>query len=286
VIELAGDARPGVDPRPEPPLYDSARRPPPALEELIALWQYRDLVVQLIRRDIVTRYKRSMLGVMWTLLNPLGTMLILTVVFSRAFSAGRSYPAYVLAGLLAWNFFSHTTLTAIRQLGSSGILIRRIYLPRTIFAVAAVGTGLLNLLVGLVPLFGIMLLTGVPLRPSILFLPVPIVALVAFALGVGLLVSVLAVNFNDTAELYGILLPTFLYLTPIIYPRRILPDTASWLVDANPLHHLVAFFRTPLYEGRLPDPASGAFALGTAAAALLVGWLVFTARADALASRI
>lgn len=285
-------APPAVEasPRPGPgagtPLYDSARQSSPAIEELIALWRYRDLVVQLVRRDIVTRYKRSVLGVLWTLLNPLGTMLILTVVFSNAFAAGRRYPAYVLSGLLAWNFFAHTTVAAIRQLGSSGVLIRRIYLPRTVFAVAGVGTGLLNLLLGLVPLCGIMLVTGVPIRPSILFLPVSILALAAFTLGVGLAVSVLAVNFSDTAELYGILLPALLYLTPIIYPRSILPPTAHWLVDANPIHHLVAFFRTPLYEGRLPDPASGAIALGTAAGALLVGWMLFTARADGLASRI
>jgi ABC-type polysaccharide/polyol phosphate export permease len=286
VAELAGTARPGAEPRLERPSYDSARRPPPALEELVALWRYRDLVVQLVRRDIVTRYKRSVLGVLWTLLNPLGTMLILTVVFSRAFAAGRSYPVYVLTGLLAWNFFAHTTVAAIRHLSSSGVLIRRIYLPRTIFAVAAVGIGLLNFLLGLVPLCGIMLVTGVPLRPSLFFLPVSIAALAAFTLGVGLLVSVLAVNFSDTAEIYGILLPALLYLTPIIYPRSILPATADWLVGANPIHHLVALFRTPLYEGRLPDPASGAVALGTAAAALLLGWLVFTARADRLASQI
>lgn len=268
-------------------LYDSARRRPPAVEELVSLWQYRDLVVQMVRRDLVTRYKRSVLGVLWTLLNPLGTMVILSLVFSRAFDAGRAYPAYVLTGLLAWNFFAQSTVAAIRHLATGGPLFRHIYLPRTVFAVSAIGTGLLNLLVGLIPLFGIMLVIGVPIRPAILFLPVSILVLAAFALGIGLLLSALAADFSDTAEIYGILLPAFFYLTPIIYPREILPTSAqAWLVGANPVYHLVALFRTPLYEGRLPDPASGAIALGTAAAALLTGWLVFTARADALASRI
>ena len=96
-------------------LYDSARRPMPALEELVALWAYRDLVVQLVRRDLVARYKRSVLGVLWTLLNPLGTMAILVVVFSRAFGADWTYPAYVLAGLMGWNFFAQTTLGAARD---------------------------------------------------------------------------------------------------------------------------------------------------------------------------
>ena len=274
--------------RPAPPqVYDSARRPPPALEELIALWAYRDLVVQLVRRDLVARYKRSVLGVLWTLLNPLGTMVILVVVFSRAFAADRTYPAYVLAGLLGWSFFAQTTLGAGRHLAAGGHLIRRIYLPRTVFAVAAIGTGLLNLLLSLIPLLGIMLITGVPIRPTIFFLPVSIVILAAFALGVGLVLSALAVDFTDAVELYGVLLPALLYLTPIIYPKEILPTAVRpWLVEANPLNHLVALFRVPLCEGRFPDGVSCLVAGGTAAAALLIGWFLFTARADGLASRL
>ena len=268
-------------------VYDSARRPMPALEELVALWAYRDLVVQLVRRDLVARYKRSVLGVLWTLLNPLGTMAILVVVFSRAFGADWTYPAYVLAGLMGWNFFAQTTLGAARQLAAGGHLIRRIYLPRTVFAVAAIGTGLLNLSLTLIPLIGIMLVTGVPIRLTIFFLPVSIVILAAFALGVGLLLSTLAVDFSDAVELYGLLLPALLYLTPIIYPKKILPEAAQpWLVDANPLNHLVALFRVPLCEGRLPDGISCLVALGAATAALLAGWFLFTARADGLASRL
>ncbi len=267
--------------------YDSARRPPRALEELFALWAYRDLLVQLVRRDLVARYKRSVLGVLWTLLNPLGTMVILVVVFSRAFGAGRTYPVYVLAGLLGWSFFAQTSLSAARQLAAGAHLIRRIYLPRTVFALAALGTGLVNLSLSLLPLLGIMLVTGVPIRPTILFLPVSIVTLAAFTLGVGLVLSTLAVDFNDAIELYSIFLPALLYLTPIIYPKEILPAAARpWLVDVNPLNHLVALFRLPLYEGRLPSVTACLVAFGTATAVLLVGWFLFTARADGLASRL
>jgi ABC-2 type transport system permease protein len=268
-------------------VYDSARRLPAASEELVSLWAYRDLLVQLVRRDLVARYKRSVLGVLWTLLNPLGTMVILVVVFSHTFAVGRTYPAYVLAGLLGWNFFAQTTLTAARQLTAGAHLIRRIYLPRTVFAVAATGTGILNLLLALIPLVGIMLVTGVPVRPTILFLPVSIAIFAAFTLGVGLALSALAVDFNDATELFSILLPALLYLTPIIYPKEILPASARpWLVEANPLNHLVGLLRTPICDGRLPDGASCLIAFGTAAAALLIGWLVFTARADGLVSRL
>jgi ABC-type polysaccharide/polyol phosphate export permease len=284
--ELPGTAWIGAADDPWPS-YDSARQAPPFAEEARQLWARRDLVVQLVRRDIVTRYKRSVLGVLWTLLNPLGTMAVLAVVFSRAFGIGQSYPVYVLSGLLAWSFFAQTTLTAMRQLMSGGPMIRRIYVPRTVFAVVATGTGLVNLVLSLLPLAVIMAVTGVPLRPAVLCLPVGILALAAFTLGVALALSVLSVYFTDAAELYGIVLPAMLYLTPIIYPAQILPEAARpWLVDANPLHHLVSLFRTPLYEGRLPEASSAAVALVVALVVLLAGWAVFTARAGDVAARI
>ena len=272
---------------PAVPLYDSAVRPSPLVEELVELWRYRDLIVQLVRRDVVARYKRSVLGVLWTLLNPIGTMVILAVVFSHAFAGQRAYPAYVLCGLLAWNFLSQTTLSAMRQLVAAGGLLRRIYVPRTVFAAAAVGTGLVNLVLGLVPLLGIMLVSGVAIRPSVLAVPLAILTLAAVALGVGLALSVLAVYFNDAAELYTMLIPALFYLTPIIYPVGILPASVRrWLVTANPIHHLVSLFRTPLYEGHLPDPLTVTVGLGSALIALVTGWAIFTARADHIANRI
>lgn len=137
--------------------YDSARRPPPAVEELQALWRYRDLVVQLVRRDLVARYKRSVLGIAWTMLNPLGMMLVLTLVFSHLFRTVPAYPAYVLIGLMAWNFFAQSTVMAMRQLVWGGTLLQRIYMPRTTFAVSAVGTGLVNLVFAFIPLLVVLL---------------------------------------------------------------------------------------------------------------------------------
>jgi ABC-type polysaccharide/polyol phosphate export permease len=97
-------------------IYDSARRGPPAIDELREIFNYRNLLFQLVRRDVLTRYKRSVLGIAWTMLNPLGIMLIMSVVFSRAFGQGITYAAYVLSGLVVWNFFSQTTNSAMVQL--------------------------------------------------------------------------------------------------------------------------------------------------------------------------
>lgn len=269
------------------PIYDTANRGPAAIEELRELWRYQNLVAQLVRRDILTRYKRSVLGVAWTMLNPLGTMLVLTVVFSFAFGTGPGYAAYVLSGLLAWNFFSQTTTAAISHLVWGGGLLHRIYVPPTAFALAAIGTGLVNLFLSLVPMLVVMLVTHTPIRPTVLFIPLPILFLALFALGVGLLLSTAAVFFPDVAEMYQIVLTAWMYLTPIIYPESILPPLAQvWLPRLNPLYPLVQLFRLPLFDGRLPTLAEFWPAALVSLLALAIGWLAFTRKTDEFAYRL
>src|SRR5215813_10034882 len=140
-------------------IYDSAKRGSPALDEIRGILQYRDLIYQLVRRDIVTRYKLSILGIGWTMLQPLGMMVVMTLVFSNLFQSIKGYPSYILSGLIAWTFFSQTTTAAIHQIVWGGTLLHRIYLPRTSFAVSAIGTGVINLIFSLVPLMVIMLIT-------------------------------------------------------------------------------------------------------------------------------
>jgi ABC-type polysaccharide/polyol phosphate export permease len=130
--------------------YDSAKRGSVALEELRGLWQYRDLVIQLVRRDIVSRYKRSVLGIAWSMLNPLGMMAVLTIVFSQFFHSTESYPVYILSGLIAWNFFAFATSEAMTQIVWGAALLRRIYMPRTAFVVSTVGAAMVNLVLSLV----------------------------------------------------------------------------------------------------------------------------------------
>lgn len=262
-------------------IYDSAKRGSVALEELRSLWQYRDLILQLIRRNIVSRYKRSVLGVTWTMLNPLGNMLVLTLVFSQLFNRVEGYPVYVLSGLIAWNFFAQTTNNAMDQTVWGSSLLHRIYVPRTVFVVSAAGTGLVNLAISLIPLVLIMLLVAIPFQWSLLFLPVDMLLLAAFSLGIGLLLSAWAIYFPDIAEMYRVVLFAWMYLTPIIYPQDIIPETYRfWFLHLNPMYYFIEIFRRPIYGDA---PLSG-WILGGAAtiaiATLLIGWLVFNARAD------
>jgi ABC-2 type transport system permease protein len=262
-------------------IYDSAKRGSPALDEIRGILQYRDLIYQLVRRDIVTRYKRSVFGIAWTMLQPLGMMVVMTLVFSNLFQSVEGYPSYILSGLIAWTFFSQTTTAAIHQIVWGGTLLHRIYLPRTSFAVSAIGTGVINLLFSLVPLIVIMLITGRPIQWSIIFVPVAMILLAAFALGVGLILSTLAIYFPDVTEMYQIILLAWMYVTPIIYPTEILPVAYRfWITNLNPMYHLIQIFRMPLYEGVLPGWIEIAIAGGVALVTLTLGWLFFAKKAD------
>jgi ABC-type polysaccharide/polyol phosphate export permease len=181
------------------PIYDSARKVPHALQELQEAVSHQHLIFQLVRRDILTRYKRSFLGVAWTMLNPLGIMLIMSFVFSHIFGQVHSYPAFILSGLVAWNFFAQSTTSAMSSLVWGGGLLQRIYIPRASFGISAIGSGLVNLLLSFVPLLLVMAVTGAPIRITVLFLPVSLLLLAFFTLGLGLAISTMAIYFPDVA---------------------------------------------------------------------------------------
>lgn len=270
-------------------VYDSTRRGSVFFDELREIINYRYLIMQLVRRDILTRYKRSFLGVAWTMLNPLGMMLVWTIAFSQFFRSADlpSYPSFVLNGLLAWTFFSQTTTASMVNLVWGGGLLNRIYIPRTSFAIAAMGTGLVNIGLSMVPLMLVMLVTGLPIHWSILFIPISLLILAFFALGVGLLISTLAVYFPDIAEMYQIVLIAWMFLTPVMYPETILPLAyRTYITMLNPMYHLVKLFRIPLYYGRLPTWFELLVPLTFSLVVLIIGWYVFVRKSDEFAYRI
>ena len=266
--------------------YDSAQLVPHALQELREAINYRHLLFQLIRRDILTRYRRSVLGVAWTMLNPLGIMLVLSFVFSQIFTATRAYPAYILSGLMAWNFFSQSTTSAMNSLVWGGGLLQRIYIPRASFGISAIGSGMINLVLSFVPLVIVMVITGAPVRITAAFLPVSILLLASFTLGLGLMISTVAVYFPDVAEMYQIILIAWMYLTPIIYPETAIPQKYQLILHLNPLYYLVKLWRVPLYDGRWPIWNEVWPAMLIAFGMLLAGWLIFTSKSDEFAYRV
>ena len=212
----------------------------------------------------------------------------MTIAFNQLFKADVPYyPLYVLSGLVMWNFFSQATTAAMVNLVWGGGLMSRIYFPRTSFAVSAMITGMVNLLLSFVPLLLIFVFLGAPLRWPILLFPLPLLIAAAFALGFGLLLSTLAVYFPDVAEMYQIALTAWMYITPIIYPEKILPEQYRWLVTRlNPMYHIVRLFRAIVYEGRVPLWVEVWPALLLSIVILVVGWWVFAKKSDQFAYRV
>jgi ABC-type polysaccharide/polyol phosphate export permease len=269
-------------------IYDSAQRVPHALDELRQVIQYRNLIAQLTKRDILARYKRSLLGVAWTMLNPLGTMLVLTIAFSQILRFNiPGYAAFVLGGLVAWNFFAQSTTASMVNLVWGGGLLKRIYIPRSAFALAAMGTALVNLILSLAPMIVVMLIVGVPVRLSMLFLPIPCLILVLFSMGIGLLISTWAIYFPDIAEMYQIILSAWFYLNPIIYDDAMLPANLKfWFQSFNPMYNIIRLFRLPIYDGRLPTWEELLPSLLLSITVFIVGWFIFTSRSDEFAYRV
>jgi ABC-2 type transport system permease protein len=250
----------------------------------VSLLPYRDLVRELVRRELRIRYRRSLLGFSWTMLQPLLMMLVLQVAFSTIFRFDvANYPVYVLAGLLFWNFFAQSIVHSMNSLRSSAALISRLPVPKAVFPVAAIASGLINLFFALVPLLAIIVFTGHPLRPALLFLPVAIAIAAMFTLGAGLLLSPLAVFFNDVVELIGVLLQLAMFLTPVVYPMAIVPDRWRVLLRFNPLRSILEIFRDPIYYGKIPPLSHLAVALASALVMLLVGLWVFRKSARRIA---
>jgi homopolymeric O-antigen transport system permease protein len=267
-------------------IYDSSRLGVPAIEELRELWNFRNLLYQITRRNIVVRYKRSVLGIAWTMLNPLGTTLILTIVFSKMFNGGPHYAPYVLSGLICWTFFAQTSSDAMTNLIWGEGLIKRIYMPRTIFAVSAIGTGIINLVFSLVPLIFVMLVTGLVPKPILLLLPVPTLFLSMFSLGIGLILSTIAIYFADMAQMYGILLTAWMYLSPVIYTVDMLPQKYIWIIKLNPMYYIINLFRMPIYDQVVPTLSQLLIPAVISLVTLLIGWLFFASKADEFAYRI
>jgi ABC-2 type transport system permease protein len=272
-------ARPGAV-----PLYDSGAPRSRALEEARALWTYRGLVHELVVRDIKVRYKRSVLGVAWTMLAPLLNMVALTLVFSTILKQQiTNYPVFFMTGAIFWAFFSQTTSTAASQTQDSNEIAKRIYIPRSVFVASAVGVGLVNLALSIVPLLIILVVTHFPIYTSWAFLPVAVVIEALFAAGVGLWLFTFASRFSDVREMYLVIVQTWFFLTPIVYHPAIVPAKFRFALWLNPLYYLVQIFRKPIYDGVLPSAALLGVSVAISAVVFVSGWIYFSNRAERFA---
>lgn len=218
------------------------------------IYKYKYLLYELVIRDIKKKYRRSILGILWSVLNPLLMMSVTAMVFSTIFRFSiANYPLYILVGQIMFTFFSESTTFAMTSIIDNGSLLKKIYIPKYLFPLSRVSSSGVNLLFTLPALIIIILVTGQPLSWGMLSFIIPLFLLFAFCLGFGLLLATMVVYFRDVCHLYGVFISLMSYATPIFYPENIVPEKYSWLFKLNPLYYYSKAFRQSLYSGILPD---------------------------------
>jgi ABC-type polysaccharide/polyol phosphate export permease len=252
-----------------------------SLEEAKEIFRYRELLRNLVSRDIKKRYKRSALGFLWVMLDPLLMLLIFYVVFSRFFGKSvAGYSAYVMSGIIMWQFFSQGTKAASLAFIQNRTLINKIYLPKAIFPLSVVAASLMHFIFSLVPLFIILLSSGTKLGFNLALLPYVVFIVFIFSFGMALTVSTLAVFFHDVIFIYDVLLMGWMYLSAIFYPVSILPEKLQVLMFLNPIYDFISLFRASLYDTSYLTAehiiAGSAFAL----LSLLIGWGIYHRNRD------
>jgi ABC-type polysaccharide/polyol phosphate export permease len=252
-----------------------------SLEEAKEIFRYRELLRNLVSRDIKKRYKRSALGFLWVMLDPLLMLLIFYVIFSGLFgnSVGK-YSAYVMSGIILWQFFSQGTKQASFAFLHNHNLINKIYLPKAVFPLSFVSASFVHFIFSLVPLFIIIIFSGTKLGFNILLLPYVVSIVFIFSLGIALTIATLAVFMHDVIYIYEVLLMGWMYLSAIFYPVSILPPKFQVFMSFNPLYHYISLFRGCIYD--ITQLTAEHIIIGSVFAVLsfLIGWGIYYRNKD------
>ena len=248
---------------------------------VIAVQKYRFLIRQLVSRDFKTKYKRSIIGIFWSFLNPLFSMLVQYFVFSTIFKSDISnFAAYLIIGTVMFNFFSEASGMALGSIIGNAGLITKVYMPKYIYPLTRVMSSVVNLSISLIPLVIVCAVTGIRFQRSALLALYFMVCLIIFSLGLGLLLSTSMVFFRDTQFLWGVFNMMWMYATPIFYPETILPEEFQFVLWINPLYHFLKGARSCVLGGLSPEPSVYVFCFAIAFGMLLAGALVFRKSQD------
>lgn len=251
-------------------------KPDPISRAGYLIRRYSFLVRQLIKRDFKTKYKRSVLGVLWSLLGPLLSMSVQYMVFSRLFRFEVAhYPVYLLSGIVTFNYFSEACGMTMISIINNATLITKVYVPKYIFPMTRTVSSFINLILSMLPLMLVTILSGVLPTEAWLLIAYPLLCVCVFCIGVGMILAAAMVFFRDVQFLWTIVSMIWMYVTPIFYPVSILPKQVLWVVKLNPLFYYVDFLRTCIIDGVSPDLRAYLICAVTALASLLLGSLVF-----------
>ncbi|GAB4488752.1 MAG: hypothetical protein OHK0031_12550 [Anaerolineales bacterium] len=242
---------------------------------------YRYAIFNFISSNLSARYRRSVLGFIWSLLNPLFTMVILSVVFSTVFhSSITNFSIYIFSGLLPWNMVLNSLNQGSMSLVAAESYLKKVYVPKFVFPLVVVGVEVVNFLLSLISLFFVALLLGAKISWALLGLPFALVLTAVFILGLVFLVSVITVYFRDLSHIIQIGLTALFYMTPIVYPLELLSGSSLLVrvIKMNPVYYFVELFHLILYQSKFPDISLWLACLGLAAVSFVVSFLVFSSK--------
>jgi ABC-type polysaccharide/polyol phosphate export permease len=260
--------------------YDSDSARKPLASEMSNLWALRGLIRLIVTRVLTVRYKRSTLGIWWTLLNPLLTTGVMWIVFGNFFRfeipGDAPYIVYLLSGILLITYFAQAVMASGSAIVNSAGILTKVYVPPEVFSVSAAIAAAVNFTISLAILLVIQLITGVGIPWTVIFVPIPVLAMLALTAGLGLLIAAAAVHFFDVLDLTGVGIQLISYLTPTFYPITIVPDQFQWMIKINPLYSYLTIFRSLVYGGTGAEWWMWVYMFGTASVVLVVGVYLFS----------
>lgn len=243
--------------------------------------KYKDLMLELVRKDIKLKYRNSFLGILWSVLNPLLFMLVLTIIFSELFSSSIEYFAlYVLIGRLIYACFSETTNYAMQSIVSNASLIKKVYVPKYFFPLSRVSSSYINSLLAMISIVPVMFLSGIHFSWVNLSIIFPLLYLLLFSIGIGLILSTIYVFFRDLQHIYSLALVIVMYTSAIFYPADIIPERFMPLIQLNPIFTIIEMFRDALIYQTLPSVASNLFCLVYSLIFICFGLFLFYKKQD------
>lgn len=239
------------------------------------LWRHRELLYFLVWKDIKVKYKQTVLGVAWVILQPLLGMLFFTLIFGRLAklpSDGLPYPLFYYASLLSWTYFSTALITASNSVFSNTSLITKVYFPRILLPAAAVIGSLLDLAIASVLLFGFLVFYQTPLSSGLALLPFVLILLVLFTLGVGQFLAALNVNYRDIKHALPFIVQLWLFASPVVYPMSMVPERYQWLASLNPMAGIIEATRALIADRAIPWQSLGISCVVTFVVLILSFW--------------
>lgn len=246
------------------------------------VWKYRDFLKLLVAKNVKLKYRRSWLGYVWSILNPLMIMVVMSVVFSTMFKRNiDNFPVYLFCGQLLFNFMNTATTQSQFSITSNAALLKKTYVPKYLFTVAKVTSCLVDLVFSFGALIIVLIVTGHHITWYALLVPFILLQLYVFCIGLGMFLAQASVFFKDMQFIYQAVTTAWVYLTPIFYPLEALPDKLVWCIKHfNPMYFYIGQFRDLIYYGRMPGHLIILAGIGAALAALLLGMWSFMRSKD------